>query len=386
MSLIIKLPNPKKMITHSVKLPSAESIREELPLPAASAAKIADHNLILRNIFEGKDQRKILIVGPCSAWPQEAVLEYARRIKPISEQVRDQIIIVLRTYIQKPRTTIGWTGPLDQPDPHGSPNMLEGIRYCREMMLKVAEIGLPMADEMLITHNDGYFSDLLSYLALGARSAEDQEHRNLASSLDIPTGIKNPTSGDVRNGINGVIAVQNPHTFPHNGYQITSTGNPLGHLILRGGQKGPNYSFNDLVSARDFMKEMKIQNPSVVIDASHDNLRDANGKKDPANQPRIIDETLLSMSHNPELQRFVKGWMVESFLENGAQKDSTPRDQMVFGKSITDPCISLDDFTPQIYTMHTQLRRMREDVLSVRPDSNKLPPPPRSISDMPPAV
>jgi 3-deoxy-7-phosphoheptulonate synthase len=299
----------------------------------------------------------IMIAGPCSAWPSEAVLEYAESLATIARQVHDRILVVMRGYIQKPRTTIGWPGPLVQPDPYEKPDIARGIRYCRKMLLEVGRMGLPVADEMLFTHNGGYFDDVLSYLAVGARSAEDSEHRYIASSLDIPVGIKNPTSGNFRIGVNSLIAAQSGHTFAHDGYQMTSPGNPYAHLVLRGGESGPNYSTASLEDAMAIMNRTGLKNAAVVVDASHDNCRDPDtGKKDPIRQSVVVNSTLDSMEENELAAKHLKGWMIESFLQEGSQDASKlAKEELVYGVSITDPCINLFQLTDLVYTTYDRL-------------------------------
>jgi 3-deoxy-7-phosphoheptulonate synthase len=337
-------------IEERIKLPSAEQILSELPLSQELADKTEASRKDIRDIIAGRSERKIMIVGPCSASPSEAVLEFAEKIMPIARSVREKVVMVLRVYIQKPRTTVGWPGPLVQPDPYSAPDMPKGIRLCRKMNLDVLKIGLPLADEMLFTHNSGYFDDLLSYLAVGARSAEDSEHRYQASSLSIPIGIKNPTSGNSGIGVNSLIAAQSGHTFPHAGYQVTSRGNPYAHLILRGGianngETETNYSTEKMEDALSKMGN-KVKNPAIIVDASHDNCRDPKtGKKDHRKQLDVVASTLDSMERSEPVARNLKGWMVESFLVEGSQ-DATKvkREDLTYGMSITDPCISLAQF------------------------------------------
>jgi 3-deoxy-7-phosphoheptulonate synthase len=347
-----------------IELPKPEEILDELPLSADLEADVAGHRGALREILDGRSDKMIMIAGPCSAWPQEAVLEYAEKIVPLAQEVHDRIMVVMRGYIQKPRTTIGWTGPLVQPDPYGEPDISAGIRYCRKMLLEVVRMGLPVADEMLFTHNGGYFDDVLSYLAVGARSAEDSEHRYIASALDVPVGIKNPTSGNSGIGINSLIAAQSGHTFAHSGYQITSDGNPYAHLILRGGLSNngateTNYSTEKMDEALRIMGD-KVRNPAIVMDASHDNCRDPlTGKKDHRRQSAVVASTLDSMEENPLVALHLKGWMIESFLEEGAQSaEKLRRDELTYGVSITDPCISLEQFASLAHSTYDRLDKM----------------------------
>ena len=344
-------------IISSTKLPSSpEQILSELPLSPEQSAVVETGRNEIMEILDGRSGRKLLIVGPCSAWPNEAVLEFAKKLAPIAKEVRDKILIVMRGYIQKPRTTIGWPGPLTQPDPYEAPDIGKGIIYCRKMFMDVLDIGLPIADEMLLTHNGGYFDDSLSYIAVGARSSEDSEHRYSASALDVPAGIKNPTSGNHKIGINSLIAAQSGHTFPKGGYQVTSNGNPYAHLILRGGDDGPNYSLEAMEGAAEEMRG-KVKNPAIVIDASHDNCRVlGNGRKDHSLQSSIIMSTIESMRRSSVVAQHLRGWMVESFLVDGNQNhEKVPREKLIYGKSITDPCISIEVLEKTIGEIHAKL-------------------------------
>jgi 3-deoxy-7-phosphoheptulonate synthase len=343
-------PNEK-----AIKLPTPEQILNEYPLLDKQAAVVEEGRNDIKEILDGRSGRKLLIVGPCSAWPQEAVIDFARRLAPVAEKVKDRILVVMRGYIQKPRTIKGWTGPLVQPDPYESSDIGKGIRYCRNMLLQVLNTGLPVADEMLFTHNGGYFDDILSYLAIGARSSEDSEHRYVASALDIPVGIKNPTSGNAEIGVNSLIAAQSGHTFAMGGYQVESSGNPYAHLILRGGSEGPNYSLEAIENAAKRMSG-KVKNPAIVVDVSHDNCKDSAGKKDHMLQPSIIRSTIESMRRSPTVARYLKGWMVEAFLADGNQNhEKVPKDQLVYGQSITDSCISFEVLQRAIGEIHAKL-------------------------------
>ncbi len=322
-------------------LPHPKEVKEKLPLSDKLKARVKKDQQEIFDILEGKDDRKFLIVGPCSAWPDEAVVEYAKKLKPIADQVSDKLKIILRIYTQKPRTTIGWTGPLSQPDPFGEPDYEKGIYYCRKMMLDVLELGFPIADEALFTHNDGYFVDLISWIAIGARSTEDQEHRIFASMIPHPVGMKNPTSGNIPIAINSIIAAQHPHVFALHGRQVKTSGNPHAHLILRGGEGASNLLFGDLQESVKLLKEKNIQNPAIVADLSHDNSIDpATGKKDPMLQPKVLDEVLGSMQKDPEIAAHIKGFMMESFLEDGNQP--LKKEELKFGCSVTDGCLGLE--------------------------------------------
>ena len=253
---------------------------------------------------------------------------------------------MLRTYLQKPRTTIGWLGPLNQPDPYAEADLEAGTFYCRKMMIKAVEMGYALADEALFTHNDSYFVDLLSWIAIGARSAEDQEHRIFASMIEHPVGLKNPTSGDLKIAINSVIAAQHPHVFAFQGQQIKTDGNPFAHLILRGGNGTPNHDTATLEKATEMLIDKKIENPSIIVDLSHDNSIDPDtGKKDPSRQGDVFKDVLSSMDNHAAINKSVKGFMAESFIMNGKQ-DATAKnkpEELNYGQSITDGCLGIEE-------------------------------------------
>lgn len=323
------------------KLPSAEEIIGAFPLSSSGHAQIARDRQEVKNILAGKDHRLLLVVGPCSAWPYEAVLEYAKRLKKSCEPLKDKLKIVLRLYIQKPRTTKGWTGPVNQPDPFAPPDIEKGIEYSRKLMVEVIEAGLPIADEAVFTHNARGFIELLSWVAIGARSTEDQEHRIFASAVDCAVGMKNPTSGALDIAVNSIIAAQHPHTATLDGFQIETGGNEYAHLVLRGGGDGPNYSETHITHASELLAAKKVANPALVIDASHDNCK-VNGIKDPSRQIEVVRSVLTTMKKNALAAQNVKGFMIESFLKGGTQKveSCTPNTIDRDGLSITDPCIS----------------------------------------------
>lgn len=323
-------------------LPTAQEVLEKFPLDQDTIDDIARHRQEVKDIIAGKDNRKLLIIGPCSAWPSEAVYEYAQKLQPLAEKVKGTIKVVMRVYIQKPRTTIGWLGPINQPDPLAEANITSGIYYCRELMVKVAKLGLPIADEALFTHNDSYFVDLISWIAIGARSTEDQEHRIFASMIPHPVGLKNPTSGEIKKGVNSIVAAQYEHVFGFHGNQIRTHGNPHAHLILRGGNGQPNYSTTHLQEAIGHLKESRVKNPTIIIDVSHDNSICPQKKtKDPLKQPEIISNVLQSMQSDSEIMKYTKGFMVESFLKEGKQsiKNDLTAEDLEYGKSITDGCL-----------------------------------------------
>jgi 3-deoxy-7-phosphoheptulonate synthase len=323
------------------KLPAAEEIIAAFPLSAAGHAQIARDRAETRAILEGKDQRLLMIVGPCSAWPNTAVLEYAKKLAALNERVKNTLKIIMRVYIQKPRTTKGWTGPVNQPDPFAFPDIAAGVRYSREMMVKVIEMGLPIADEAVFTHNAKGFQELLTWVAIGARATEDQEHRIHASAMDCPVGMKNPTHGSLAVAVNSIIAAQHTHVAVFDGYEVQTHGNEYAHLVLRGSEQKPNYSIAHLTEVKRLMETQHIKNPAVIIDASHDNCM-INGKKDPRLQPNVVNEVLDSLKSNPQLKTLVKGFMVESFLQEGSQKveGEKPANVNLNGLSITDPCLS----------------------------------------------
>jgi 3-deoxy-7-phosphoheptulonate synthase len=324
------------------KLPSSNEITQTIPLSKAGYQKIAQDRKEVQAILEGSDPRLLMIVGPCSAWPKKAVLQYAEKLFILNERIKDKIKIVMRVYIQKPRTTKGWTGPINQPDPLAYPDIEAGMRYTREMMIKVIEMGLPIADEALFTHNASGFLELLSWVAIGARSAEDQEHRIFASAIDCAVGLKNPTYGSLDVGVNSVMAAQYPHVAAFDGYEVQTNGNAHAHLVLRGSsQNGPNYSIAHLEEIKKHMEKHEIKNPAVMIDASHDNCI-VDGKKDPSQQPKVVWDVIESLAERPDLKKLVKGFMIESFLKEGAQKieGKSHLDIDMQGLSITDPCLS----------------------------------------------
>lgn len=323
------------------KLPPLDTLLQSMPLSNAGYEKINQDRDEIKAILEGIDKRLLIIVGPCSAWPKQAVLEYAQKLVTLNEQVKHALKLVMRVYIQKPRTTKGWTGPINQPDPLAYPDIEAGIRYTREMMVKIIEMGLPIADEALFTHNAKGFLELLSWVAIGARSAEDQEHRIFASAIECPVGMKNPTHGSLAIGVNSVLAAQYPHVAVFDGYEVQTHGNDHAHLVLRGSNSGPNYSITYLEEVKRLMNTQGIKNPAIVIDASHDNCL-VNGKKEHQLQPEIIFNILDSLADRSDLQPLVKGFMVESFLKEGNQKTDgkSHLDIDLDGLSITDPCLS----------------------------------------------
>ena len=333
-------------------------INAELPLPADLKAEYPLSDKIIkikekrdaeiRDIFTGKSDKFIVIVGPCSADNEDAVCEYVNRLARVNEKVSDRLMIIPRIYTNKPRTTgEGYKGMLHQPDPDKAPDLLAGIIAIRKMHIRaIEETGLTAADEMLYPENRSYLDDILSYEAIGARSVENQQHRLTASGMNIPIGMKNPTSGDFLVMLNSVIAAQHSHSFIYRGMDVTTDGNDLAHVILRGGVDkygtcNPNYHYEDLVRLLSLYQKMELKNPAAIIDANH-----SNSNKKYKEQIRITSEVLHSRSYNPELKKLIKGVMIESYLEEGNQKICP---DMIYGKSITDPCLGWEDTERLIY-------------------------------------
>ena len=325
------------------KMPTSEEIIEKFPLSKKGVEQVEKDRNEIRDILSGADDRLLFIIGPCSAWPSESVIEYAKRLKSLSNEIEDKIKVVMRVYIQKPRTVRGWLGPVNQSDPFETPDIAKGASYCRDMMVKVIELGLPVADEALFTHNAKGFAELLSWMAIGARSVEDQEHRIFASGADCAVGMKNATSGSIELAINGIIAAQHKHHAVLDGYQIETGGNPLAHLVLRGGFKGSNYDPKHVLKAGILFEKHKVQNPSILVDASHDNCK-VDGVKQPSRQPEVVNEVLDMRDQDPIYKKLVKGFMVESFIKEGSQKLESMAPETIDrgGLSITDPCIGWD--------------------------------------------
>lgn len=322
------------------KLPIPKEIKAQFPLKSEYAEKKKLRDAQIADIFCGKDNRLILIIGPCSADREDAVLEYTSRLAAIQEKVSDKILIIPRIYTNKPRTTgEGYMGMASQPDPQKQEDLLEGLIAIRRLHTKaIEETGLFCADEMLYPENYRYLSDLLSYVAIGARSVENQQHRLTASGMDIPVGMKNPTGGDISVMLNSIVAAQKPHKFLYRGWEVLTSGNPLAHAVLRGyvnkhGQSLPNYHYEDLLGLYKSYSERNLQNMSLIVDTNH-----ANSGKQYIEQIRICKEVLQSCRHNSDIRKMVKGFMIESYLEDGCQKIGDG----VYGKSITDPCLGWD--------------------------------------------
>lgn len=330
------------------KLPTPAEIREQYPLPLelAQIKKVRDAEIA--KVFTGESSKFLLIIGPCSADNEDAVCDYVSRLVKVQEKVADKLIIIPRVYTNKPRTTgEGYKGMLHQPDPEKKPNMLEGILAIRHMHMRVLrETGLTTADEMLYPENLRYLSDMMSYIAVGARSVENQYHRLVSSGCDVPVGMKNPTSGDLSVMLNSVYAAQHGHDFIFRGWEVKSSGNPLTHTILRGavnkhGQCLPNYHFEDLELLLHLYQERgNLLYPACIVDANH-----SNSNKKYKEQIRICKEVLHSRRHAAEIKSFVKGLMIESYIEPGAQKIG----EGCYGKSITDPCLGWEDSERLVY-------------------------------------
>ena len=322
------------------KMPTHQALKDMYPISDELVRIKRENDKALQAVFTGDDDRLVLVIGPCSADREDAVLEYISRLRRVQERVADKIIIVPRVYTNKPRTTgDGYKGMLHQPDPNSSPDMLKGLIAIRKLHMKVLEqTGFSCADEMLYPENHNYLSDVLSYVAVGARSVENQLHRLTASGLDIPVGMKNPTGGDLSVMMNSITAAQHAHTFVYSNWEVQSKGNPLAHAILRGyankhGRTVPNYHYEDLQLLCELYAKSGLSNPGVVIDTNH-----SNSGKHWEEQPRIAKEILHSTRHSGDIFRMVKGLMIESYLEDGNQSP----DGCVYGKSITDPCLGWD--------------------------------------------
>lgn len=323
------------------KLPVPKDIKEQYPLTAELSKIKESRDAEISDVFTGRSNKMVLVIGPCSADREDAVLDYCHRLAELQEKVSDKLILIPRVYTNKPRTTgDGYKGLLHQPDPQRDSDMLEGVVAIRRLHTSVlANTGLSTADEMLYPDNYRYLSDLLSYVAVGARSVENQEHRLTSSGIAVPVGMKNPTSGDISVMLNSIMAAQHPHTFIYRGWEVKTTGNPLAHAIFRGyvnrhGENIPNYHFEELEQLYDAYAAKGLENTALIVDANH-----ANSAKKYMEQPRICKEVLHSCRHSESIRSMVKGFMIESYLEPGNQKIG----QGIYGKSITDPCIGWAD-------------------------------------------
>ena len=332
------------------KLPIPKDIKEEYPVSPELQARRDACVTELKNIFEGKSDKFVLVIGPCSADKEDSVLDYISRLRTVQDKVADKIMIVPRIYTNKPRTTgDGYKGMLHQPDPNADPDLLNGIISIRRLHLRaLAETGFGCADEMLYPENHRYLSDLLAYVAVGARSVENQQHRLTASGLDIPVGMKNPTCGDLTVMMNSITAAQHSHMFLYRGWEVKSAGNPHAHAILRGyvdtkGHSAPNYHYEDLVNVYEMYQKSGLSNPAVIVDTNH-----ANSGKQCLEQVRIAKEVLHACRHSDDIKKMVKGLMIESYIEDGAQKIGPDE---VYGKSITDPCLGWEKTERLIYDL-----------------------------------
>ncbi len=338
------------MSFHFVReLPTPAVVKEMYPVPPELAAVKKERDRMISDVILGKDDRFLVIIGPCSADREDAVCDYVSRLTAIQEEVKDRVILIPRIYTNKPRTTgEGYKGIVSQPNPEEAPNMLNGLLAMRKMHIRaIQESGLTAADEMLYCENWSFVDDLLSYVAIGARSVEDQLHRLTASGFDVASGMKNPTSGDFSVMLNSVYAAQHPHHFIYRNYEVDTSGNPLTHVILRGavskhGNTVQNYHYEDIMRLLERYDSMQLKNPAAIIDANH-----ANSNKLFKEQIRIVKEVMHNRIVSPQIRSLVKGVMVESYLEEGAQHIG----DHIYGKSITDPCLGWEDSEKLIYTI-----------------------------------
>lgn len=329
------------------KLPAPNEIKRDFPVPERIARLKAQRDAEIRDVITGKSDKFLAIIGPCSADNEAAVLDYTLRLKKVQEKIKDKVIIIPRVYTNKPRTTgTGYKGMLHQPDPEKKPDLLGGLVAIRKMHINVMEqTELMPADEMLYPENYWYLADVLSYVAVGARSVEDQQHRLTVSGMDVPAGMKNPTSGDLSVMLNSVVAAQAKQTFIYRGWEVNTPGNELAHTILRGavnkhGQCIPNYHYEDLMRLSNMYKTKDLKNPAVVVDVNH-----SNSSKMYFEQIRIVKEVLHSCKHSADVKQLVKGVMIESYIEPGNQKVG----EGVYGKSITDACLGWEESERLLY-------------------------------------
>ena len=331
------------------QLPLPEVLKQEYPLSKELQKAKLLRDQEIRRIFTGESDKFVVLVGPCSADNEDTVCEYVNRLKKVADKVSDKLMIIPRVYTNKPRTTgEGYKGMVHQPDPEKAPDMASGLRSVRKLHMEaLEEFHMPAADEMLYPGNWPYMEDLLSYVAVGARSVENQQHRLTVSGFDIPAGMKNPTGGDLTVMMNSITAGQHQHDFIANGYEVKTDGNPLTHAILRGsvnrhGNNIPNYHYEDLTRVAYMYEKFQLKNPAVIVDANH-----SNSGKQWDQQPRIVQEVLHSRSFLPEIKSLVKGIMIESYIEDGNQSIGNG----VYGQSITDPCLGWDKSAALLYRM-----------------------------------
>ncbi len=328
------------MFEKQIKIPSAEEIVDRMPLPTNLKKIKSERDSLVADVISGKSDKLLIIVGPCSAHEAKPVLEYVERLGKLNEKVKDKLVLVPRIYTNKPRSKgVGYKGMFSQPDPNKSEDILKGIYAIRDLNVKAIETsGLTAADEMLYPENIYYVEDLLSYIAVGARSSENQMHRLVASGIDVSVGVKNPMSGSVLVLLNSIFAAQSGQTFKLNGWQVKTEGNPLAHAILRGAVDGygndiPNFHYETVMQVADGYAKSGIKNPAIIIDANH-----SNSAKKFKQQIRICEEVMQNRNYDADFKKIVKGFMIESFLEEGNQKED-----VVYGKSITDACLGWDD-------------------------------------------
>ena len=329
------------------KLPTPDEIREQYPVPDSLVPIKQKRDAEIRDVLTGKSDKLLVIIGPCSADNETSVLDYVSRLARVQEKVKDRLVLVPRIYTYKPRTNgDGYKGIAHQPNPEKRPDLVAGLIAMRRLQMRsIEEFGLPPADEMLYPENWGYVEDLLSYVAIGARSVEDQHHRQTASGFDVATGMKNPTSGDFSVMLNSIYAAQHPQHFAYAGHEVETSGNPLAHAILRGGvnKRGvaqPNYHYEDIKRLLEMYHKMGLQHPAVIVDSNH-----SNSDKQYKEQIRIVKEVMHNRQVSPDIRNLVKGVMIESYLEPGRQDVS----EHIYGKSITDPCLGWEDSEQLIY-------------------------------------
>lgn len=337
----------------SRKLPIPRVVKEQFPISEELMKIKAERDKEVAAIFKGEDSRKLAVIGPCSADNEDSVIDYVTRLAGLQEKIKDKILIVPRVYTNKPRTTgDGYKGMVHQPNPEGKSDMLNGIIAIRRLHSNVfLKTGLSTADEMLYTENYRYLSDLLSYVAIGARSVENQDHRLVSSGLTVPVGMKNPTSGDYSVMLNSITAAQHKHMFIYRGWEVTTKGNPLAHAILRGyvnkrGESLPNYHYEDMIRLYEMYSKKGLQNMSLIVDANH-----ANSNKQYLDQIRICMEVLHSCRHSSDINKMFKGFMIESYIEDGCQKIG----EGIYGKSITDPCLGWEKTERLLFDIAEQI-------------------------------
>lgn len=335
------------------KLTIPKEVKEMYPLTDEMKKVVDERNAEISGIFTGSDDRLLLVIGPCSADREDSVIDYITRLREVQEKVKDKIYIIPRIYTNKPRTTgDGYKGMLHQPDPNEKPDMFKGIVAIRELHMRaLRETGFSCADEMLYPENYRYLDDILAYVAIGARSVENQQHRLTSSGVRVPVGMKNPTGGDISVMMNAITAAQHKHTFIYRGWEVHSEGNPLAHAILRGsvdkyGQMMPNYHYEDLKHLCDAYAKTSLANPAVIIDTNH-----CNSAKNPFEQVRIAKEVMYSCRYNSDIKKLVKGFMIESYIVDGAQKIG----EGIYGKSITDACLGWDKTQKLIFDLADML-------------------------------